>query len=55
MTKISLICTRCPPDRHTQKGQLHCSARVSNLPDLGHLLLRSEGGRRESQGHRGQR
>lgn len=51
MTKISLISTRCPPSRHTQKGQ---AARVSNLPGLGRLLLRSEGGKnprdRDSQG-----
>lgn len=48
MTEISLISTRCPPDRHTQKGQLRNSARVSTLPHLSHLLLRSEGERRWS-------
>lgn len=39
MTKISLISTRCPRGRHTQKGQLHCSVRVSHVPGLGHLFL----------------
>lgn len=32
MTKISLICTRCPPVWHTQKGQLHWGSKGKQPP-----------------------